>query len=63
MVQDLAYFLKLEQNDEWISNAQSVMVSKSTYLHDEKLKSFYKKSVEEQFRDLPQLQKELLAFI
>ena len=62
MLVNLATFLKLDPNEVWLSNALSVMVTKSNYEHDDKLLAFYRETVNEKFSRFPALSEELLAF-
>jgi hypothetical protein len=62
MLTDLATFLKLDPNEVWLSNAMSVMISKSNYEHDSALLSFYRKIVMNKFAHFPVLSEQLLKF-
>ena len=62
MLEKLADFLKLEKNTTWLLNAESVLVSKSSYKHDSALLDYYRKTVEQLFYDLPGFKEKLLSF-
>ncbi len=62
MLEELASFLQLDHDEEWLTNAQTVMVSKSNYEHDNQLIDFYQKIVKKQFVNMPTLKNELLLF-
>ena len=62
MIENLADFLKLEKDKDWLLNARSAMVTVSGYKHDKTLIDFYRKAVEKQFADMNDLQEKLLSF-
>lgn len=62
MLVNLATFLKLDPNKVWLSNALSVMVTKSNYEHDRKFLAFYRETINEKFSRFPALSEELLAY-
>ena len=62
MLVELAEFLDLDPNEEWISNALHVMVVKSHYEHDINLLTFYREKITEQFSRFPALKEQLLQF-
>jgi hypothetical protein len=62
MLIDLATFLKLEQNETWLTNALSVMKTKPSYQHDGNLSAFYRDYVTEKFSRFPALLEGLLLF-
>ena len=62
MLVNLATFLKLDPNEDWLSNAMSVMIAKSNYEHDSDLLSFYQEAVNDKFSRFPVLSEKLLNF-
>jgi hypothetical protein len=63
MLEDLTKFLMLDKDETWLRNAESVMISKSTYEYDKILIDYYQENVERLFSDLPDLKEQLLQFI
>lgn len=62
MLANLATFLKLDPEEDWLSNAMSVMISKSNYEHDNAFLSFYRETVKDKFSNFPVLSEKLLKF-
>ena len=62
MLIELAKFLELDIDEDWLSNAQSVMISKSHYKHDRELQLHYREMLDEKFSKLPELYNGLMEF-
>ncbi|MEJ2760328.1 MAG: hypothetical protein P8126_01990 [Gammaproteobacteria bacterium] len=62
MLTDLAVFLKLSPDNNWLDNAVSAMTTKSSYQHKNQLFSFYRETVENRFSKYPEMAEQLLAF-
>ena len=62
MLINLATFLKLDPNEAWLSDALSVMTTKSNYAHDNELLAFYRETVNDKFSRFPALSEGLLTF-
>ena len=62
MLLGLASFLRLSPDETWLSNAQSVLVIKSSYQHNSQLLEFYQESVVKQFARFPVLKEQLLIY-
>lgn len=62
MLIELAKFLELDINEDWLSNAQSVMISKTHYKHDRELRLLYREMLDDKFCKFPDLYSGLLAF-
>jgi len=63
MLKELADFLKLDKNEEWLNNAEIALVSKSKYEHDKDFIEFYKENVKEIFHEMPDFKDRLLQFV
>jgi hypothetical protein len=63
MIANLADFLKLDADETWLSDARSVMISKSNYQHGADLLEHYRNSVRQQFSRQPVLMGQLLEFV
>lgn len=63
MLCDLADFLGLERDEEWLENALTVMSVKPRYEADPGLSEVYRGEVEKRFSGLPGLRDGLLAFV
>ena len=62
MLIDLATFLNLDPDEDWLSDALSVMTAKSNYEHDHNLLAFYRETVNDKFSRFPALSEGLLTF-
>ncbi len=62
LIRDLGVFLGLPQDEHWVSNAQSVMVSKSHYAYDAAMRDAYREAVERKFTAFPEMKASLLRF-
>jgi len=62
MLVELANFLELDIDKDWLSKAQSVMISKSHYKHDRELQLIYREMLAKKFSKFPDLYSGLLAF-
>jgi hypothetical protein len=62
MLRDLAEFLKLSSDENWLDEAVSVMTTKPPYQHENRLLSFYRETVEDRFSKYPEMAEQLLAF-
>lgn len=63
MLIELAGFLLLDADEDWINNALSVMQIKPGYTHDPQLVEFYTAQVRERGARFPALTKDLLDFV
>lgn len=59
---NLAKFLKLDVDQNWLSNAQAAMKIRSSYSHGVDLYDYYRQSVTTKFKGFPDLAEALLAF-
>jgi hypothetical protein len=62
MLVNLATFLKLDPDEAWLSDALSVMITKSNYEHDSEILAFYRDTVIDKFSRFPALSEGLLNF-
>ncbi len=63
MLIDLAEFMQIDKDEDWISNALSAMKIKSDYQHDSKTIQFYKDYVTDNGSNFPELSEGLMSFI
>ena len=62
MLENLAEFLRLSPDPDWLQRAQSVMVSKSGYTHSDDFVDFYIQQIGAIFKDNPVMRDQLLKF-
>jgi hypothetical protein len=62
MLVSLATFLKLDPNEDWLTNALAVMKTKPSYKHENGLLTFYRDYVTNKFSRFPALSEGLLLF-
>ena len=59
---DVAKFLKIKPDKNWVINAKSLFVVKLGYNHDNNFVKFYKESIEKKFSSFPLFMKKLQSF-
>lgn len=62
MLVDLAGFLQLEPNKDWLSNALLLMKTKPSYEHNSELLTLYREYVTDKFSRFPAMSERLLRF-